>query len=458
MVDQSELAWRMLCRRYNAELCYSPMFHSNLFAKDPKYRKEALQTCADDRPLIIQFCGNDPKIFLEAALLAQDYCDAIDINLGCPQAIAKRGHYGAFLQDEWELLTDIVKTLHHNLSVPITCKIRVFEEKEKTVKYAKMLESAGCQLLTVHGRTREQKGPNTGLADWSYIKLVRDSIKIPMFANGNIMCLKDVTRCLEETGVQGVMSAEGNLHNPALFSGITPKTWDMASEYLDFVEIFPCPISYIRGHLFKLFHHLLNLKPNSKIREELAVAREMWQFRSFVQKIKDKYEPFHEGIDFYVEEEIDPNIGSEIIKDYNLSLPPWLCQPYIRPLPEIFKKIIEEKIKIAEDPLRIKRQYYDEEGNEISRKKMKRLRRKSRRPNKPEGSHERNIEACPICTNPLGFKCEFKLCRHCCRDKCFEENFDCPGHKFFFKTKRERKAFYNNLLKIDEKQNELDNL
>ncbi|KAG8831494.1 hypothetical protein FRC17_003066, partial [Serendipita sp. 399] len=170
-----------------------------------------------DRPLIVQFCGNDPDQVLKSAKVLEDYCDAIDLNLGCPQDIAKRGNYGAYLQDDWDLIYRIINTLHLNLKIPVTAKFRVFPTVEKTVEYAKMLERAGAQILTCHGRTREQRGVLTGLADWTKIRAVKEAVSVPVFANGNILYFSDIAACLEATGADAVMSAEANLYNPALF-------------------------------------------------------------------------------------------------------------------------------------------------------------------------------------------------------------------------------------------------
>lgn len=452
MVDASELAWRLLSRRHGAQLCYSPMFHSSCFSKDPKYRKDSLQTCPEDRPLIIQFCGNDPKVLLDAALLAQDHCDAIDINLGCPQAIAKRGHYGAFLQEEWDLLKEIVTTLHKNLSVPVTCKIRIFEDMNKTIRYAKMLEAAGCQMITVHGRTREQKGPLTGIADWKYVKKLKEILSIPVLSNGNIMCVQDLHRCMEETGVNGIMTAEGNLFNPFLFEGVNPTAWSVAYEYLDIVEQYPAPISYIRGHLFKILHHLMNLKSNAPLREQMALSHSVAEFRAIVKELDDKYTPFHEGRQQWTGEEtsLPPTESGLDEPDYNLSLPPWLCQPYIRAPPEVHRQKLQEATRLASDPNREKRQFYDQEGNEISRKKMKKMKRVQRRPNRagllpgdPNREQTRRFdEICKNekieCTNPMGMKCGHRLCRVCCKNHCFHGDLDCVGHKIFIKSRRDK--------------------
>ncbi|KAG9714538.1 FMN-linked oxidoreductase, partial [Aureobasidium melanogenum] len=102
--------------------------------------------------------------------------------------------------------------------------MRILDTREKTLDYAKMILSAGASIITVHGRQRHQKGHNTGLADWSVIRYLRDNLPpdTVIFANGNILRHEDIPACLEATGADGVMSAEGNLYDPSVFAHPPP--------------------------------------------------------------------------------------------------------------------------------------------------------------------------------------------------------------------------------------------
>jgi len=246
-------------------LAYSPMLHARLFADSQKYRDQHFQptrrrrrsgqlasspadptrpttaepTAIDgeeqeepyldgnpslDRPLIVQFCANDPDTLLAAARLVAPHCDAVDLNLGCPQGIARKGRYGAFLQEDQDLIFRMVRTLHENLPVPVTAKIRILDTREATLAYAQNVLAAGASFLTVHGRRREQKGHLTGLADWAAIRYLREQLppETVLFANGNVLQPADLARCLAATGADAVMSAEANLSDPGLFAARPP--------------------------------------------------------------------------------------------------------------------------------------------------------------------------------------------------------------------------------------------
>ncbi|CAO3591536.1 unnamed protein product [Absidia cylindrospora] len=349
MVEASEEAWRILSRR-NAQLCFTPMFHARLFSDPdtgPKYRAEQWTTNPNDRPLIVQVrpppfffdTTSHPLLFFIVSFVPMilihfyEQLDLwktiamVDLNLGCPQHIARKGHYGSYLQDDWDLIERMIQTLDRHCAVPVTVKMRIHREVERTIAYAQMIERAGAQMLTVHGRLREQKGHHTGLADWTQIKAVEEAVNIPVIANGNILYHQDIQRCMDQTGVDGVMIAEGSLYNPALFAlsnptHMPPCTWEMALEYLDICQPLGVRPAIIKAHLFKLFQPSLSL--HTDLRARLATANNWDAFYDIAVTMKGRLVADQAAIG---ETELNGKENEHGIRQYGH----WRCQPYFRP-------------------------------------------------------------------------------------------------------------------------------
>ncbi|KAG0271797.1 tRNA-dihydrouridine(16/17) synthase [NAD(P)(+)]-like protein [Linnemannia exigua] len=464
MVDQSELAWRVLSRRYAADLCYTPMFNAKLFAKEVKYRDEHWAGLKDglggggpnDRPLIVQFCANDPDYLLQSALLVAPYCDAVDINLGCPQHIARRGHYGSFLMEDWPLISSLISTLHKHLPIPVTAKIRVFPEAEKTVEYAKMVVAAGAQILVVHGRLREMKGHLTGVADWEKIKLVQEAVGhlVPVIANGNILYHEDVANCIEKTGCAGVMSAEGSLYNPAIFTPGHPESWRLAEEYLTICDELDTKIAYVRGHLFKIFRPSLNVHVDLRSELGLANSREdMWEVTQKLKArlIEDEEKSRQSGESFE---------GRKDEQGFPV-LPHWVAQPYFRqPMPsQEQKKDENQEQENKADAAGSTKRSADESGHRdsedhtntaakskssnphnLSEKERNRVKNKKAKYAATKCQNEKQ------CNNAFSATCSFHRCRGCCRLYQREiERFDCPPHGI----RSMQKEMQNRLPRVD---------
>jgi tRNA-dihydrouridine synthase len=303
MVDQSELAFRQLCRQYNPNtLCYTPMLHAKRFVSDSTYRKNFFQTCANDRPLFAQFCGNDADTLIQASKLIENQVDGVDLNLGCPENIAKKGNYGSFLFSNPTLVVNIVERMVSELNIPITCKIRLMENGHHipverrglsgTIHFCQELERVGCSMICVHARNRNNKGPKTSDSDWNALKRINESVTIPVVANGNISSFRDVIECHTKTGCAGVMSAEALLCDPTLFStGETNHVTasSVALNYLNYAEQYPPSdfLKVVKPHLYRMLHGLIMMEEKEarkiSLERRLQMARDVASCRAVVR-------------------------------------------------------------------------------------------------------------------------------------------------------------------------------
>lgn len=221
MAGVSDRAYRELCVRFGAAYCVSEMVSSKALSFNSKKSEELMEISDLERPCGIQIFGDDPKCMADAAKHAlENKPDIIDINMGCPAPkISSNGSGSALMKNPW-LCGEIVKAVTAVTDIPVTVKIRKGwdDDSVNAVEVAKICESAGAAAITVHGRTRQQyyKPP----VDYDIIKAVRESVSVPVIANGDIDSAERAKEVMDITGCDLVMIGRATLGNPWIFSQI----------------------------------------------------------------------------------------------------------------------------------------------------------------------------------------------------------------------------------------------
>ncbi|KAF0030505.1 hypothetical protein F2P81_017236 [Scophthalmus maximus] len=249
MVRYSKLAFRSLVRKYDCDICFTPMIVAADFMRSVKARDSEFTTAERDRPLIAQFAAHDAQTLADAACVVAPFSDGVDLNCGCPQRWAMSAGYGACLINKPELVKDMVRLVRNQVDNPnytASIKIRIHKDLRQTVDLCQKAESAGVSWITVHGRTTDERHQPV---HYDAIKTIKDSISVPVIANGDIKYLRDVESIHHLTGVDGVMAARGLLANPAMFAGYEDTPLECIWDWVD--------IAIEQGTPFTCFHHHL---------------------------------------------------------------------------------------------------------------------------------------------------------------------------------------------------------
>lgn len=221
MAGVSDRAYRELCVRFGAAYCVSEMVSSKALSFNSKKSEELMEISDLERPCGIQIFGDDPKCMADAAKHALENKPVIiDINMGCPAPKISSNGSGSALMKNPRLCGEIVKAVTAVTDIPVTVKIRKGwdDDSVNAVEVAKICESAGAAAITVHGRTRQQyyKPP----VDYDIIRAVRESVSVPVIANGDIDSAERAKEVMDITGCDLVMIGRATLGNPWIFSQI----------------------------------------------------------------------------------------------------------------------------------------------------------------------------------------------------------------------------------------------
>lgn len=239
MAGVADRAFRELCIEQGASFTVGELTSAKGVVLGSKKSEELLAVSQNERPMASQIFGCDPAYMANAAITAMAYHpDFIDINMGCPapKVIASGG--GSALLKNIPLAAEIVKAVKGAVDVPVTVKMRLGWDSHSIVAtdFAKAMEEAGADAITVHGRTREQMYAPS--ADWDAIARVKEAVSIPVIGNGDVTDARSAARLFETTNCDMIMVGRGAMGAPWIFRQI--------NTYLRDGNIIPDPPLYLR--------------------------------------------------------------------------------------------------------------------------------------------------------------------------------------------------------------------
>lgn len=264
MVRYSRLPFRQLVREFGAELVYTPMLISDSFIQSESARDADFRSNYSDGPIIVQFASNKPETFGEVARALWGHCEGIGLNCGCPQRWVNQLNYGDILMKQPDRLSDILAAARR--AVPdndfcIELKMRVFNDLEPTVELARRAEKMGIGLLSVHGRTHNERDHPVRIET---IKTLTDVLDIPVNYNGSITSMADANEAYHKTNCGGVMVARGLLANPGLFDDRDEGDREVLTRWTQLAIGLGIPFSSFHKHTMFMLENI-SPKPEKRI-------------------------------------------------------------------------------------------------------------------------------------------------------------------------------------------------
>ena len=222
MSGVTDLPYRKLVKQFGAGLVVSEMIASRAMIVQSH---QSMKKCAilhdDATGACVQLAGCEPNVIADSAKMNEDMgAKIIDLNFGCPAKKVVGGYSGSALMRDEKLAAEILFKTVKAVNIPVTLKMRVgWDDNTKNAPVlARIAEDAGIKMVTVHGRTRCQF--YTGKADWAFISTVKKAVKIPVIANGDIVCFDSAKEALHKSCADGIMIGRGAYGKPWLISQV----------------------------------------------------------------------------------------------------------------------------------------------------------------------------------------------------------------------------------------------